>query len=289
MKNTFSSKPEFIANNTAQKIQALIPKATKSEARVAQFILLNLDRISYETGASIAEKAAVSQITVSRFLKRAGYQGIASLKEALQKEVIPIQESDNQRLPVDSFYRENFKHELQAMMRLYEQFETEHWQSLVACVSAASKVYVSGFQSIRGAAEDFSRRLSLARDSVQYLSPHDSMLAEWLAEVPHSQQGYHALVILDVVPYAAESRKLCEEAQREGIQIVIITDEFCHWAVEYGAHIIYSKSKSGLFLESTWGIVLTTNMLVDAVAKRSPNSEQRIKRWQEIAKRLDFF
>ncbi|NVK72823.1 MurR/RpiR family transcriptional regulator [Marinomonas sp. CT5] len=289
MKNTFSSNPEYIATTTSQRIQELIPLVSKSEARVAQFILLNLDQISYETGASIAEKAAVSQITVSRFLKRAGYQGISSLKEELQKEFIPIEANESQRISQDSFYKDNLKQELKSMVRLYEQFETENWESLVSCVSAATRVYVSGFQSIRGTAEDFTRRLSLARDRVQYLSPHDGMLGEWLEDSPRGRKGYDTLIILDVVPYASEGRKLCEVAAEKGIQIVIISDEFCHWASEYNAHIVYSKSKSGLFLESTWGLVLTTNMLIDAVSRRDVNSDKRIKRWQEMAKRFDLF
>ncbi|WP_417584582.1 MurR/RpiR family transcriptional regulator [Nitrincola sp.] len=289
MKNTFSSKPEYIATTTAQKIQEWIPLVSKSEARVAQFILLNLDQISYETGASIAEKAAVSQITVSRFLKRAGYQGISALKEELQKEFIPIEASESQRLSSDFFYRDNLKQELKSMVRLYEQFETENWERLVSCVSAATRVYVTGFQSIRGTSEDFSRRLSLARDRVQYLSPHDGMLGEWLEDKPRARPGYDTLILLDVVPYAAEGRKLCEVAVEKGIQIVILSDEFCHWASEYNAHVIYFKSKSGLFLESTWGLVLTTNMLIDAVSRRNPNSDARIKRWQDMAKRLDLF
>ncbi|WP_428034784.1 MurR/RpiR family transcriptional regulator [Amphritea sp.] len=289
MKNTFSSNPEHIATSTAQRIQELIPNVTKSEARVAQFILLNLDQISYETGASIAEKAAVSQITVSRFLKRAGYQGISALKAELQKEFIPMEAADSERLSANTFYQDNLKLELKAMMRLYEQFETANWESLVRCVSAATRVYVSGFQSIRGAAEDFSRRLSLARDRVQYLSPHDSMLGEWLEEKPRLHSGYDTLVILDVVPYAPEGRLLCEIAVEKGMQVVIISDEFCHWASEYNAHVIHSKSKSGLFLESTWGLVLSANILVDAVARRSGKSEHRIKRWQEMAKRLELF
>ncbi|QEW07934.1 MurR/RpiR family transcriptional regulator [Nitrincola iocasae] len=289
MKNTFSSKPEYIATTTAQKIQEWIPQVSKSEARVAQFILLNLDQISYETGASIAEKAAVSQITVSRFLKRAGYQGISALKEELQKEFIPIEANESQRLSSDFFYKDNLKQELKSMVRLYEQFETEHWESLVSCVSAATRVYVTGFQSIRGTAEDFSRRLSLARDRVQYLSPHDGMLGEWLEDKNRTRKGYDTLIILDVVPYASEGRKLCEVAVEKGIQIVILSDEFCHWASEYNAHVIYFKSKSGLFLESTWGLVLTTNMLIDAVSRRNPNSDARIKRWQDMAKRLDLF
>ncbi|WCN12945.1 MurR/RpiR family transcriptional regulator [Marinomonas mediterranea] len=291
MENTFSSKPEYIATKTAQTIQALIPTLSNSEARVAQYILLNLDSIAYETGASIAEKASVSQITVSRFLKRAGFKGIASLKSTLQKEFIPVHLDASEANLKESRNKNSgqLKSELQAMVRLYEQFETEEWDTLVRRVSAANKVYVTGFQSIRGAAEDFARRLLLARNNVQYLSPHDGMLAEWIDYPTLGGSKYDALVIFDVVPYAGEGQKLCQLAQELGIQLVIITDEFCHWARQYNACSIYAKSKSGLFLESTWGLVLASNVLVDAVANKSTKANQRSKRWQDLSKELKLF
>ncbi len=289
MEHTFSSQPEYAAASTAQKLKELIPTISVAEARVAQFILLNLDQISFETGASIAEKAAVSQITVSRFLKRAGFKGISSLKQELKKELLMADKVMSERLPVDSFYRENFKNELQAMMRLYSQFETDVWEGIVGCINAAKRVYVTGFQSIRGTAEDVSRRLALARDGVQYLSPHDGMLAEWLEEHTCRRRDYNVLIVLDIVPYAPESRKLCEEAIRQGIQVIIISDEFCHWAKEITPHVFYSKSKSGLFLESTWGIVMATNMLVHCIARKNPDSAERIKRWRSMTKRLSLF
>ncbi|MGX9417866.1 MurR/RpiR family transcriptional regulator [Vibrio sp. RC27] len=289
MEHTFSSRPEYIATSIAQKLKALIPDVSVSEARVAQFILLNLDQISFETGASIAEKAAVSQITVSRFLKRAGYQGISSLKDALKKELLLPDGTDTNRLPIDAFYKENFKNELQVLMNLFEQFENGRWDGIVSCVDAAKRVYITGFQSISGTAQDLTRRMSLARDRVQYLSPYDGMMAEWLEGQSYRRQEYDVLIVLDIVPYAPESQLLCEEAVRQGIQVVIITDEFCHWAVDITPHVFYSKSKTGLFLESTWAIVMATNMLVHCVANRSSDSEERIKRWHKMTKRLGLF
>lgn len=292
MVNTFTNPSDvMISSATAQKLKSLIPKLSVSEARVAQYILLNLEQISFETGTSIAEKAAVSQITVSRFLKRAGYHGIASLKEEVKREQLGQNYKTDANTPLDSRYQEHMKNDMQALMRLYEQFGTGTWDGIVGCVSAARKVYVTGFQSIRGTAEDVSRRLSFARDNVQYLSAHDGMLAEWLGmeTQPANQKGYDVLILLDIVPYAVESRRLCDEARKRNIQIVIITDEFCHWAEEYTSHICHTKSKADLFLESTWGIVMAANMLVHSVGAKNPDSEQRVKRWNALSKSMNLF
>jgi len=291
MVHSFSIPSETITSATAQKIKLLIPDSSVSEARVAQFILLNLDAISFETGASIAEKAAVSQITVSRFLKRAGYRGISALKEEVKQENIGREGKIEDKAPINSFYQKHLANDMQAMARLYGQFDSDSWGQLIDCVCQAPKVYVTGFQAIRGTAEDVSRRLLFARSNVQYLSPHDGMLAEWFGmEIQQKKQPcYDVLIVLDIAPYAVESKKLCEEAKKRNIKVVVITDEFCYWAEEYTPHAFYTKSKAGLFLESTWGIVLATNMLVHCVADRNPNSAQRVKGWSDMSKNMNLF
>ncbi|WP_028293953.1 MurR/RpiR family transcriptional regulator [Oceanobacter kriegii] len=288
MQNTFSSKPEYLATRSAQHIKELMPQLSPSEARVAQYILLNLERIGYETGASIAEKAAVSAITVSRFLKRAGYQGISALKQELQQEMIPVVSEHHQPSAEISRHKEVLDHEMQAMMRLFEQFQSEEWQSLIRHVSTAERVFVSGFQTVRGLAEDFSRRLSLARPKVHYLSAHDGMLGELLG-TPERQPGYEVLILIDVIPYARETRIICDIAVEKGVQLVILTDEFCHWASDYTPYVLHNKSKASLFLESTWGLNLASNMLVDGVASQRASSDSRSREWQDMAKRLALF
>ncbi|WP_435235900.1 MurR/RpiR family transcriptional regulator [Psychromonas sp. PT13] len=291
MVHTFSNPSEVITSATAQKIKRLIPEISVSEARVAQFILLNLDEISFETGASIAEKASVSQITVSRFLKRAGYRGISALKNEMKKENMDRDGGVEDKTPINRFYRDHLENDMQAMMRLYYQFDSPSWTQLVDTVYRAKKVYVTGFQTIRGTAEDVSRKLLFARSHVQYLSPHDGMLAEWFGidEQPKKKKSYDVLIVLDIVPYASESKKLCAEAKKRNMEVVVITDEFCYWAEEYTPHAFYTKSKAGLFLESTWGIVLATNMLVHCVADRNPDSALRVKRWSSISKHMNLF
>ena len=290
MENTFSSEGSFIPTRTAQHIQSLMSELSPSEARVAQYILLNLHRIAYETGASIAEKALVSPITVSRFLRRAGYEGIGTLKKEVQQEAIAVTDEGSHSVISDKHIKATFDKDLNILVNLFRQFEGETWKGIVNCVAAAERVYVSGFQTIRGVAEDFSRRLSLARPNVQCLSAHDSMLGEWLSNnQKRSPQEYQTLILIDVVPYAQETRLLCEIASEKGIQLVIITDEFCYWAKEYTPHILHAKSKTGLFLEATWGLVLAGNMLVDQVAHKNPESKQRAKDWFDLAKRLSLF
>ena len=75
--------PESDESHLAARLRAIGGALTKSEAIIAQWLIANEATVALESGASIAAKTGVSEITVSRFLKRAGFKGLAGLKEEL--------------------------------------------------------------------------------------------------------------------------------------------------------------------------------------------------------------
>lgn len=293
MHELFSKHSQVRAGTVKKKLQSLLPSLSPTEARIAHHILRNLDDIGFETGASLAKKVAVSEISVSRFLRKAGYKSIAALKRALQ-----VESSNAQHLPVDmsrltsstSEYAAVRDLEIKAMLRLFEEFEGQDWQNLVRAAAEAQEVYVTGFQTVRGSAEDFARRLGLARNAVRYLSAHDNMLVEWLPHQGDARPKPITLILIDVVPYAAEGLKIAEIAKEMGITIIVISDEFCDWAHGIADHAIFARSRSGLYLESTVALVLILNVLVDAVARASPATGLgRFDQWQLMTRRLGIF
>jgi DNA-binding MurR/RpiR family transcriptional regulator len=289
MKNLFSKHPNVKAVTVVEKLQSQLPKASPTEARIAHYIIRNIIEIGFETGASLAHKAAVSEISVSRFLRKAGYKSIAGLKRELQIEA--TKGHDALASPRgNSAYGTVRDLEIKALMRLFEQFEGAEWKTLVKTVSQSAEIYVTGFQSVRGTAEDFARRLGLARNRVRYLSAHDGMLGEWLAFQGDARPKSIALILIDVVPYAQEGPKIAEIAKEMGFKLIVISDEFCDWAHALADHAIFATSRSGLFLESTVALVLVLNVLVDSVARSAPGAGQsRFDSWQLLTRRLGIF
>jgi DNA-binding MurR/RpiR family transcriptional regulator len=196
--------------------------------------------------------------------------------------------------------------ELGGIAAIFQQTISADWQQACAILAGAGRVYVTGFQSVRGIAEDFVRRLSLARGDVIYFSPFDNMLAEWTGAsdpMPHaaSDSGKAApskardisqscLLLVDVVPYARESADLARLAQEQGRRCIVVSDEYCHWGREVADAVVYAPSRTGLFLESTVGIALALALLVDAVARAHPEeSQERLRQWKAHTKRLKLF
>ena len=84
-------------------------------------------------------------------------------------------------------------------------------------------MYVTGFQTVRGLAEDFARRLGIVRGSVRFLSPHDDGLVEWIPSERRKGER-RCLVLVDMVPYAREALPIVRTARKGQIDVVIVTD-----------------------------------------------------------------
>ncbi len=293
-KDAFSSHPQVTHPRFVTKVEAILPELPTQEARIAQYMLLNTDRLSFETGASLAKKVGASEVTVSRFLRRLGYKGMAGLKQEIQIDHATQHLQDDTRpapVRIDAPLKDILDSEMQALVMVFEQVMDPRWQDLVAAVGAADTVYVTGFQSVRGAAEDFARRLALARDDIRYLSAHDSMLGEWIGHVGDvTPDRRECLIIIDVVPYAREAEALSALCRDHGRDLVVVTDEFCHWAKDYTDLVIHAPSKSGLFLESTVALVAILNLLVHSVAQRDQEATQlRLEHWQPMTRHIKVF
>ncbi|MAU43613.1 MAG: MurR/RpiR family transcriptional regulator [Rhodobacteraceae bacterium] len=288
MSHGFASYAEAPIDEFVSKVEQGLHALPKQEAKVAQYFLLNLNSVSFETGKSIAQKAGVAEITVGRMLRRFGCAGMKEFKAMLRHRYSVTGASiadDGFELPED--WQEQMNAELRAVSTVYSRIGTPAFRAAERYLTEAEEVYVTGFQTVRGLAEDVARRLALARPRVRFLSGHDSMLSEWL-DPP--APGSSCLLIIDVIPYAAECETIARLARDQGRSVVVVTDEYCHWAQEVTDAVINAPSKTGLFLESILGLNAATSLLVHMAANgRSADIDERMRDWKRLAQSIGIF
>lgn len=288
MSQGFASYAEAPLDELVSRIKQGLPELPKQEAKVAQYFLLNLDSVSFETGKSIAQKAGVAEITVGRMLRRFGCAGMKEFKAMLRHRYSvagQLLADEGAELPGD--WQDQMNAELRAVRTVYAKITSPAFQAAERYLREADEVYVTGFQTVRGLAEDTARRLALARPRVRFLSGHDSMLSEWL-DPP--AEGTTCLLIIDVIPYAAECEILARLAKEQGRSVIVVTDEYCHWAHDVTDAVINTPSKTGLYLESILGLNAATSLLVHS-ASTSPGRDmgQRMRNWKRLAQRIGIF
>ena len=294
MRDIFSLSTPYVFPKFEEKLSAALPDLPRLEAQVLQYMVLNIGELSFETGVSIAEKVGVSEVTVSRLLRRLGFQGMRGLKKELLNELYnrePIQESKQEIGEVSEGMTRNMDLEYKALGEIYQQSTSPMWGQLVQLIVEAENVYVTGFQSVRGVAEDCARRLGMTRDNVRFLAAHDSMLTEWLNwgdDKPEAPS--QCLILIDVVPYAREASFLSKLCNENDHSLIVFTDEMCHWAKNYTDMVIYASTRTGLILESTVAITAALNLMVNSVADQySATLTERLEKWRTYTRELKIF
>lgn len=280
------------SNPVFANIRKNLRRLTKSEARIARYVLNNEARIGLETGASLAEATGVSEITVSRFLRKLGYRGIRDLKSRLKSSNPKLASESTERFMrlLSSSDSAMINAESDAIRKLSSQLARAEWTDMVTSLYDADRIFVTGFQTVRGMAEDFARRLGIVRDAVRFISVHESGLVEWAPPAASIHETRNVLILIDIMPYAREAEKTAMIAKRLGFRVVVLTDEFNNWAYSYSDLVFHAESKTGLFLESTATLNSLLNFVVHAVAVQEPKQARlRIENWLEITKELELF
>lgn len=275
----------------ASRLKAILPELTRSEARIAQWLILNEATAGLETGGSLAVKTGVSEITVSRFLRRIGYKGMPALKEALQVSAGArlVNSNDRYMRLLEGELGTLIKRDAEAIFGLGAQVNRPEWQDAVARIDNADEVFVTGFQTVRGLAEDFARRLSIVRGSVRYLSAHDGMLAEWIPSL-RRRDDRRCLILIDLVPYAREAEVMVRMAVERDMDVVVVTDELNTWASQHTTMVFHAATKVGAFLESTGPMTTILNLLIHAVASYDPQKvRERLNTWPELMRPLSIY
>lgn len=275
----------------AARLRGARADMTKSEARIAQWLLLNEATLAMETGTSIAAKTGVSEITVSRFLRRIGFRGMAELKAEIGSPAAMLNFNSTERYMrlLDGELGTLLKRDADAILSLGTQIARPEWEAAIATIDLADEVFVTGFQTVRGLAEDFARRLGIVRGSVRYVSAHDGGLVEWVPSRRRASET-RALVLVDMVPYAREAEAIARTARSLGIAVVVITDELNTWAQSHTPFVFHASTKVGAFLESTGPLATLLNLVTHAVAGRDPDKAQdRISSWPAILRDLGLY
>jgi DNA-binding MurR/RpiR family transcriptional regulator len=154
-------------------------------------------------------------------------------------------------------------------------------------VARAERVFVAGFQTVRGIASDCAQRLEYARPNVRFLDGANGTYAELFAD---GRDRDKVLVIVEMRRYARQAVLLAREASSRGVHLVAVTDAVCHWAADYADDLFQISTDVGLFWDSNAPLTTFLNLLVDETIRLlGPAVGQRIEALEGLQGEFEAF
>lgn len=282
-----------MSENLMERLKREYSTFTRAEKSIANYMLAHHERLPFDTAASIAEAAGVSQMTVSRFLRTIGYSDSGTFKAAIRAELDagPLLVSDRInriRRTGDESQRiaENFEMETRALLSAYEQRDTPQWRAAVEAVATAEHVRVSGFQTIHGIASDFASRLSYLRPDVRFVDGSDGTFADILG--PGISKA--CVVLFEMRRYTRLSLALARAAARRDLPLVIICDTHCHWARDYTDIVLPVRTESALFWDTQTPFVSLSGLFLDdTIARLGESVRDRVEQLKALQDEFEAF
>ena len=265
-----------------------------TESALATWMERNLHALPFENAATVAAGAGVSEMSVSRFVRRLGYENFkafkADLKAQSQGGVRPELDDRLRRwaLPRSSgeALDETLRREIEAIVDVYHLARQSVWRDALEVVVAAERVSVTGFQASKGLALDFASRLKWVRPGVRFVEGTSGTWSEIFEEAgPPS-----CVVLVDTAAYARTSFQIAELCLRQGLPLVIVTDRFSNWARKYTPLVLSVSTHTGTYWDSSAGLAALLGLLVnDVTARLGPQAKLRFEQMTALGEHFQAF
>ena len=203
-------------------LRSRLPSLSPSEARVAEWILERLDELPALTMAGIAHACEVSDTTVLRMCRDAGFRGFTDLKLSLIKSTVTpdriFLEDARPEDNITTMARKVFIEELQSLYDTLDLLSERTLEKAVHAIEGAERILIAGVGSsniVGQAAWAFLRRLG--RNCTAPVDIHHQVTEAALL-------GPEDLLI--VISYSGHSRdpiEVVEIVRPRGAEILAIT------------------------------------------------------------------
>jgi RpiR family carbohydrate utilization transcriptional regulator len=148
------------------RLQSTLDSLGTSERRLATYILENNDQLIHLPITELAEKAGVSEATVFRVCKKAGFRGYQDLKISLAQEIVSPLESIHEEIKAGddtaTVMSKVFNSTIQTLQFTQRVIDPERLSTVVDRIAEAKVVDAYGLGNSAAVALDLQHKLSRA-------------------------------------------------------------------------------------------------------------------------------
>ncbi|WP_113702211.1 MurR/RpiR family transcriptional regulator [Nonomuraea lactucae] len=189
------------------------------QRRIAHYLAEHLDEAIFLSSVELAERAGVSQPSVTRFAMVLGFAGYPELRQALR----PMVMGGAAEGPRESLLRGAVDDEIRNLTRLRERLAALPLKELGEALAATEPLPVLGLRVSSGLATTFAYYARRVHPDVRLLTHGGSELADGLHAARRAGAEWVVAVVLP--RYPVEVVRALEYADKLGLRAAVITDK----------------------------------------------------------------
>ena len=253
------------------KIESSMTEFSKGQKLIANYILNHYDKAAFMTAARLGKVVGVSESTVVRFASELGYDGYPKLQKALQ-ELIKTKLTAVQRMEVassqigDHDVLSAVLHSDMDKIRItLEEIDKQKFESIIQTILYARKIYILGVRSSAPLASFLGFYFNLIFENVRLV--HTTSVSEMFEQILRVGPG-DVVIGISFPRYSKRTIKALQYANRQGSEVVAITDSLLSPLTDYATHTIIARSEMTSFVDSLVAPLSVINALIVALGMR---------------------
>ncbi|MEU6718186.1 MurR/RpiR family transcriptional regulator [Nonomuraea sp. NPDC046802] len=243
------------------------------QRRIAHYLSEHLDEAIFLSSVELAERAGVSQPSVTRFAMVLGFAGYPELRQALR----PIVLGGAVEQPQESLLRGAIDCEIRNLALVRERLSAFPLKELGAQLAATEPLPVVGLRVSCGLATTFAYYARRIHPDVRLLTHGGSELVDGLHAARRAGAEWVVAVVLP--RYPVEAVQALEYAEKLGLRVAAITDKS-----DFPAEIVLDAPVGDRLVFDSHAAPLALAMaLVEAMADAAPlRTQARLDEYERM-------
>ncbi|WP_058485434.1 MurR/RpiR family transcriptional regulator [Defluviitalea phaphyphila] len=256
-------------NDLIRRIHSNLPRLSKGQKLIANYILTHYDKAVFLTAAKLGKIVGVSESTVVRFANELGYDGYPKLQRALE-ELVKNRLTAVQRMEVASDRLEQ-KHVLKYVLQsdadkikhTLEEVDEKVFDESVDAILKARKIYILGVRSSASLASFLGFYFNLLFDNVKLI--HTNSVSEMFEQI-YKMNSEDVVIGISFPRYSKRTLKAMEFAKSKKATVITITDSPLSPMTQYADYSLLARSDMASFVDSLVAPMSLLNALIMAIS-----------------------
>lgn len=269
------------------RIKAALPGISRSNQKLARFVLENGLFVAFASATELGDKTAVSAATVVRFCQSLGYEGYPELQSAVRAS-LPTYLAKVQRLEKEhpQFDKSQapervFALDLQNLKRTIESLDSDRFAGAVAALGRAGEILVVAGGISAAPALYFAHSLKVMGLNARSVLNGGIPLALELVSLKRSS----VLIGIGVWRYVAETVTAMQAAQKAGATRIAITDSLVSPLAQRADFAFQVATDGAAHALSLTSMMALMNAFIAALSIERPGETERALRELDAAYR----
>lgn len=212
---------------------------TEGSRRLADYLQLNPEKILILSTNEIAEACSVSKTSVSRFIRKLGYNDYAELRS----ELLDVREK-GEPIQTGIIADCDFHQDINALQLLQEQLASTNLEPLIDAIATAPRIKIIGYRNSYPLAMHFRQQLMQCRGNVELLPLPGQTIGEDLAAIEEDD----FVILIGIRRRVSHFSKIIEQLKDQAC--LLLTDQSGQKYAQHSRHLLVCHMNNDTPLDS---------------------------------------